>query len=123
MAAGIATLKQIQKDGFYEALDAKAERLLSGLEQAAIKAKIPVQAKRVASMLGLFFNDREVQNFEDAKTSNLDRFSEFYNGMRQNGIYIAPSQFEALFISSAPEAQHIEATIKAAEKVFAQLKK
>jgi len=123
MAAGIATLEQIQKDGFYEALDAKAEQLLSGLEQAAIKADIPVQAKRVGSMLGLFFNDKEVQNFDDAKTCDLDRFSAFFNGMRQNGIYIAPSQFEALFISSAHETEHIETTIKAAEKVFDQLKK
>ena len=123
MAAGIATLEQIQKDGFYEALDAKAERLLSGLEQAAIKARIPVQAKRVASMLGLFFNDQRVRNFDDAKTCDLDRFSAFYNGMRQNGIYIAPSQFEALFISSSHETEHIEATIKAAQKVFDRLNK
>ena len=123
MAAGIATLKQIQKDGFYEALDRKAEQLLCGLEQAALKATIPVQAKRVGSMLGFFFNDQEVQNFDDAKTCNLDRFSAFYNGMRQNGIYIAPSQFEALFISSAHDTEHIEVTIKAAEKVFAQLKR
>ena len=123
MAAGIATLEQIQKDGFYEALDAKAEHLLSGLEQAAIKADIPVQAKRVGSMLGFFFNEKKVQNFDDAKTCDLDRFSAFYNGMRQNGIYIAPSQFEALFISSAHETEHIETTIKAAENVFDQLKK
>ncbi len=123
MAAGIATLKQIQKDGFYEALDAKAELLLSGLKQAAIKADIPVQAKRVGSMLGLFFNANEVQNFDDAKTCDLDRFSAFYNGMRQNGIYIAPSQFEALFISSAHDTEHIEVTIRAAEKAFDQLKK
>ena len=123
MAAGIATLKQIQKDGFYKALDTKAEQLLSGLEQAATKATIPVQAKRVGSMLGFFFNDQKVQNFDDAKTCNLDRFSAFYNGMRQNGIYIAPSQFEALFISSAHDTEHIEATIKAAETVFAQLKR
>jgi glutamate-1-semialdehyde 2,1-aminomutase len=123
MAAGIATLKQIQKDGFYEALDTKAERLLSGLEQAAIKANIAVQAKRVGSMLGFFFNDQEVQNFDDAKTCDLDKFSAFYNGMRQNGIYIAPSQFEVLFISSAHDTEHIEATIKAAENVFAQLKR
>ena len=123
MAAGIATLTQIQKDGFYEALDAKAEVLLSGLEQAAIKADIPVQAKRVGSMLGLFFNAKEVRNFDDAKTCDLDRFSAFFNGMRQNGIYIAPSQFEALFLSSAHDTEHIEMTIKAAEKVFDQFKK
>ncbi len=123
MAAGIATLKQIQKDGFYEALDAKAQVLLSGLEQAAIKADIPVQAKRVGSMLGLFFNAKEVRNFDDAKTCDLDRFSAFFNGMRQNGVYIAPSQFEALFLSSAHDTEHIERTIKAAEKVFDQFKK
>jgi glutamate-1-semialdehyde 2,1-aminomutase len=123
MAAGIATLEQIQKDGFYEDLDAKAEQLLSGMEQAAIKAKIPVQASRVGSMLGLFFNDQRVRNFDDAKTCDLDRFSAFYNGMRQNGIYIAPSQFEALFISSSHETEHIEATIKAAQKVFDRLNK
>jgi len=123
MAAGIATLKQIQKDGFYEALDAKAQVLLSGLEQAAIKADIPVQTKRVGSMLGLFFNAKEVRNFDDAKTCDLDRFSAFFNGMRQNGIYIAPSQFEALFLSSAHDTEHIERTIKAAEKVFDQFKK
>jgi glutamate-1-semialdehyde 2,1-aminomutase len=123
MAAGIATLKQIQKDGFYDALDAKAKHLLSGIEQAAIKADIPLQAKQVGSMLGFFFNDKEVNNFDDAKTCDLDKFAAFYNGMRQNGIYIAPSQFEVLFISAAHDTEHIEATIKAAEKVFNQIKK
>jgi glutamate-1-semialdehyde 2,1-aminomutase len=121
MAAGIATLEQIRKDGFYEALDRKAGRLLDGLELAAEKAAIPVQAKRVGSMLGFFFNDRQVTNFDDAKTSDLDRFTIFYNGLRQNGIYIAPSQFEALFLSAAHDIEHIETTIKAAEKVLDQL--
>ena len=121
MAAGIATLEQIRKDGFYEALDQKAERLLVGLEQAAEQAGIPVQAKRVGSMLGFFFTDREVKNFDDAKTSDLDRFTIFYSGLRRNGIYIAPSQFEALFLSAAHEIEHIETTIEVAEKVFDQL--
>jgi len=122
MAAGIATLEQLQKDGFYEALDEKADRLLSGLEQAAKKAAIPAQAKRVGSMLGFFFNDKEVKNFDDAKTCDLDRFSAFYNGLRQNGIYIAPSQFEALFISNAHDTEHIDRTIEVAEEVLDQLK-
>ena len=122
MAAGIATLEQIQKDGFYEALDQKAELLLSGLENATQKAGIPVQTGRVGSMLGLFFNDRTVMNFDDAKTCDLDTFSAFYNGLRQAGIYIAPSQFEALFISAAHESEHIDATIEAAERVLAQIK-
>ena len=122
MAAGIATLQQIQKDGFYEALDQKAEHLLSGLENAAQKAAIPVQARRVGSMLGFFFNDRAVHNFDDAKTSDLEKFAAFYLGMRQAGIYIAPSQFEALFISAAHETEHIEATLQAAESVLVRLK-
>ena len=121
MAAGIATLEQIQKDGFYEALDQKAEQLLSGLEKVARKAAIPVQAQRIGSMLGFFFNDRPVHNFNDAKTSDLEKFSAFYNGMRREGIYIAPSQFEALFISAAHGTEHIEATLAAAERVLAGL--
>jgi glutamate-1-semialdehyde 2,1-aminomutase len=122
MAAGIATLEQLQKSGFYEALDQKSDHLLSGMERAAKKAAIPVQAKRVGSMLGFFFNEREVKNFDDAKTSNLDRFSAFYNGLRQMGIYIAPSQFEVLFVSIAHDTEHIERTIQAAEEVLGQLK-
>ena len=121
MAAGIATLEQIQKDGFYEALDQKAEQLLSGLEKVARKAAIPVQAQRIGSMLGFFFNDRPVHNFDDAKTSDLEKFSAFYNGMRREGIYIAPSQFEALFLSAAHGTEHIEATLDAAERVLAEL--
>jgi glutamate-1-semialdehyde 2,1-aminomutase len=122
MAAGIATLEQIQKDGFYDALDQKAAHLLNGLMQAAEKAALPVQGQRVGSMLGFFFADREVKNFVDAKTCDLDKFTRFYNGMRQNGIYIAPSQFEALFLSAAHEMEHIDATINAAGKVLDHLK-
>jgi glutamate-1-semialdehyde 2,1-aminomutase len=122
MAAGIATLEQLRKDGFYGDLDQKAERLLTGLEQAAKKAAIPAQAKRVGSMLGFFFNDKEVKNFDDAKTCDLDKFCAFYNGLRQKGIYIAPSQFEALFISIAHDTEHIDLTIQAAQEVLGQLK-
>lgn len=121
MAAGIATLEQIQKDGFYEALDQKAEQLLAGLENLARKADIPVQTQRVGSMLGFFFNDRPVHNFDDAKTSDVEKFSAFYKGMRREGIYIAPSQFEALFVSAAHETEHIEATLDAAERTLAEL--
>ncbi len=122
MAAGIATLEQLQKDDVYGALDEKADRLLSGLEQAAKKSAIPAQAKRVGSMLGFFFNEKEVKNFDDAKTCDLARFSGFYNGLRQKGIYIAPSQFEVLFISIAHDTEHIDLTIQAAEEVLDQLK-
>jgi len=121
MAAGIATLEQLQKSGFYEALNQKSDQLLSGMERAAKKAAIPVQAKRVGSMLGFFFNEKEVKNFDDAKTCNLDRFSSFYNGLRQMGIYIAPSQFEVLFVSIAHDNEHLERTIEAAGEVLNKL--
>ena len=110
------------KENFYGALDEKADRLLSGLEQAAKKAAIPAQAKRVGSMIGFFFNEKEVKNFDDAKTCDLDRFSAFYNGLRQKGIYIAPSQFEVLFISIAHDTENIDRTIEAAAEVLGQLK-
>jgi glutamate-1-semialdehyde 2,1-aminomutase len=122
MAAGIATLEQLQKSGFYEALDRKSDQLLSGMAQAAKKADIAVQARRVGSMLGFFFNEKEVNNFADAKTSNLDRFSAFYNGMRQRGIYLAPSQFEVLFVSIAHDTEHLDRTIEAAGEVLNQIK-
>ena len=73
-------------------------------------------------MLGLFFTDRDVRNFDDAKTSNLKMFSDYYKGMLEEGIYLAPSQFEALFVSAAHDTEHIDTTIKAAETVMDKLK-
>jgi glutamate-1-semialdehyde 2,1-aminomutase len=122
MAAGIATLTQLNASGFYEALDEKTERLAAGLKGASEKAGINVKLTRAGSMLGLFFTDREVMNFEDAKTSDLKMFSDYYKGMLEEGIYLAPSQFEALFVSAAHDTTHIDKTIQAAEKVMKGLK-
>jgi glutamate-1-semialdehyde 2,1-aminomutase len=72
-------------------------------------------------MLGLFFTDRDVKNFEDAKTSDLDMFSAYYKGMLEKGIYLAPSQFEALFVSISHETEHIDKTIEAAEEVLSHI--
>ncbi len=118
MAAGIATLMQLKKPGFYEALDQKADFLATGLKKVAEKAGVKVSIDRAGSMAGLFFTDRDVKNFEDAKTCNLDMFSAYYKGMLEKGIYLAPSQFEALFVSAAHEAEHIDKTIEAAKEVF-----
>ena len=98
MAAGIATLNGIMADGFYESLDEKANMLSDGLVNAAKDAGIDVSLDRVGSMMGMFFNPSSVHNFEDAKKSNLDQFTAYYRGMRENGIYLAPSQFEAAFL-------------------------
>ncbi|MCP4689890.1 MAG: aminotransferase class III-fold pyridoxal phosphate-dependent enzyme, partial [Desulfobacterales bacterium] len=121
MAAGIATLKEIGKPGFYEALDEKSEKLCAGLLAAAQQAGIPAGGGRVGSMLGMFFTDAAVHDFEDAKTSDLDRFSAFYRGMREKGIYLAPSQFEVLFVSAAHSDEAVDKTIRAAEEVLADL--
>jgi len=123
MAAGIATLKQLQKKGFYAKLEKKSVRLTAGLAQAAAQAGIPAQVDHVGSMLGLFFCAETVKSFEDAKKSDLPLFSKFYQGMRREGVYIAPSQFEALFLSAAHTDAHIDATVRAAEKVLGRLGK
>jgi len=122
MAAGVATLKQLQKKGFYEKLEKKSLRLCDGLAQAAAQAGISVNVDHVGSMLGLFFCAGPVRSFEDAKQSDLGRFTRFYQGMRREGIYIAPSQFEALFLSSAHTDAHIDATLRAAATVFESLR-
>ncbi len=121
MAAGIATLKEIAKPGFYEALDAATARLLDGLKTEAQNAGIEVTADRVGSMMGLYFSPGPVTNFEEAKTSDLDRFSSYYKAMRDRGIYLAPSQFEAAFVSAAHDTSAIEKTIGAAKVVFNEI--
>lgn len=121
MAAGIATLKQLKTKGFYERLEAQADKLINGLMSLAKKAGIPVSCARSGAMLGLFFTDQPVKNFADAKTSNLQRFSSYYKGMLENGIFLAPSQFEAFFLSAAHDDEAIEQTLSAAGKVFACL--
>ena len=118
MAAGIATLKEISKPGFYEALDAKTEKLVNGLKEAASKAGIAFCAGHVGSMAGFFFNVGPVHSFDDAKKSDLERFSLFYGKMLEKGIYLAPSQFEAMFVSSAHSDEDIDNTILAATEVM-----
>ena len=121
MAAGIATLHEINTPGFYANLDRKADLLVNGLKAVIKKSEIPATVQRVGSMMGLFFTNKPVTCFDDAKTSDLERFSAFYMGMRQKGIYIAPSQFEAFFLSAAHEDEHIETTIAAAKQVFSDI--
>ncbi len=121
MAGGISTLAELKKPGFYDALNKTAELLSTGLGQAAQKAGIDVMVNRAGGMLGLFFTNKRVENFDDAKKCNLDMFSAYYKGMLEKGIYLAPSQFEAIFVSSAHTVSHIEKTIQAAEEVFKSL--
>ncbi len=121
MAAGIATLKQLQNPGVYEDLAEKAARLSEGWREAAGEAGIKVQVNVAGAMLGLFFTGHPVTDFKSAKTSDLDLFSAYYRGMREHGIYLAPSQFEAVFVSTAHTRQQIDQTIQAARQVMAGL--
>ena len=121
MAAGIATLNELSHDGFYDALDQKSERLTDGLQGAAAAAGVPVQISRVGSMVGMFFTDQAVTDFDEAKTSDLDRFTDYYQAMLARGIYLAPSQFEALFVSSAHNLEHIDETIQTAGEAMSEL--
>jgi glutamate-1-semialdehyde 2,1-aminomutase len=121
MAAGIATLTQLKKKGFYESLEKKSARLCAGLSAAAALAGFAVQVDHVGSMIGMFFCAEPVKSFADAKKSDLATFARFYQGMRQEGVYIAPSQFEALFLSSAHTSEHIQLTVQAAERVLGRL--
>lgn len=121
MAAGIATLKLLKTSGFYDSLDAKTETLVQGLKDNAKETGIEFTASHHGSMAGFFFTKGPVHNFEDAKKSNLDMFAKFYRGMLESGIYLAPSQFEALFVSAAHSEDDIQTTIKAAAGVMKAL--
>ncbi len=119
MAAGIATLTELQKKGVYESLETKTEKLMKGFQSAADNAGIGMKTGHAGSMAGFFFSDEEIHNFDDAKKCNLDRFARFYRLMLEKGIYLAPSQFEACFVSLAHSGDDIDQTILAARESMA----
>jgi len=121
MAAGLATLEQLQQPGAYETLEDLSRRLAEGLAEAARRNKIPVSFNRVGSMLGMFFTDQPVMDFASAKMSDLDRFGRYYRHMLDAGIYLAPSQFEAGFVSLAHDDDAIAQTLEAADAALAAL--
>ncbi len=123
MAAGLATLEAMQAEGVYEQLEQTSATLEAGLRKAAADASAPVYITRVGSMLGLFFCDgaeTAVTNYEQAARCNTDRFTKFFNTMLDAGIMLAPSMYEAWFVSTAHDDVAIEQTLDAAEKAFAQ---
>ncbi len=118
VSAGMATLKRLQKDSPYDRLEALGARLERGVIEAAGKAGIQVRVNRVGSMLTFFFTDREVTDFQSAKTSDTERFSRFFHAMIDQGIYLPPSQFEAVFISAAHTESDIDQTVSAATRAL-----
>jgi glutamate-1-semialdehyde 2,1-aminomutase len=123
MAAGLATLKELRKGRVYRDLEEKGRRLFTGLVHAAEKAGLDVVVNRVGSMGTLFFTREDVRDFASAKSSDTGMFSRFYASMLDQGIYLAPSAFEAWFLSTAHDERSIDKTIACAERSFNLLKK
>ena len=122
MAAGLANLALISRDGFFEELTATTAALLEGLRAAAAAAGVPVRTTQAGGMFGLFFTDAErVVNFEQAGACDVKAFRAFYHHMLERGVYLAPSAFEAGFVSSAHRDEHIETTVAAARESFERL--
>ncbi len=123
MVAGLAGLDIISEPNFFEKLTENTQKLLQGLEERAHAAKIPFCTTAVGGMFGLFFTDaKEIKTFDDVKKCDVERFKKFFHGMLQEGVYLAPSAFEAGFVSSQHGEKEISKTWQAAEKVFAALK-
>ncbi len=121
MAAGIETLTLLQAAGVYGDLEAKSAGLAEALGAAAASARVPVQLNRVGSMLTGFFTSTPVTDYATAKTSDTRRYGEFFRGMLERGVSLAPSQFEAGFVSAAHTAGDLDATVAAAREVLASL--
>jgi glutamate-1-semialdehyde 2,1-aminomutase len=122
MTAGLQTLKLISTPGFFASLSAKVERLASGIQQAAREAGIPLAKNHVGGMFGLFFTEQpQVTDYAGATGCDQERFKAFYHAMLERGVYLAPSAFEAGFVSEAHSESDIEATISAAAEAFATL--
>ena len=121
MAAGLAALETLEATDAWSRLEALGSELERGMVAVAKAAGIPVQFQRIGSMFCGYFTDRPVWNLADALQSDRNRFARFFHGMLDRGVYLAPSQFEAGFLSAAHTSADIEATIRAAEAVFATL--
>ncbi|GLH64761.1 glutamate-1-semialdehyde 2,1-aminomutase [Parageobacillus sp. G301] len=121
MTAGYETLIQLTPET-YDEFRKKADRLEKGLREAAEKYEIPHTINRAGSMIGFFFTNEEVTNYEKAKTSNLEMFAAYYREMAEQGIFLPPSQFEGLFLSTEHTDEDIEKTIAAAERAFAKIR-
>lgn len=121
MTAGIKTLELLRQPGTYESLDRTTGKLINGLVQIARETGHEVCGGHISGMFGLFFTAGPVHNYEDAKASDLKKFAAFHRGMLEHGVYLAPSQFEAGFMSLAHTDDDIDKTLEAAKAVLSQI--
>jgi glutamate-1-semialdehyde 2,1-aminomutase len=118
VTAGIETLRLLRDPGLYERLEAKARQLCDGVQDAAERAGVPVYATRIGSMFCTFFSDHPVTDYASASTSDTARFRRYFHALLDAGVYVAPSQFEAGFISTVHTDDDIERTIEASHQAF-----
>jgi glutamate-1-semialdehyde 2,1-aminomutase len=121
MTAGITTLDILQQPGVWQGLESAAARLAEGIDRAAQAAGAPVVSTRAGTMFTTFFSTQPVRDWPTVKNSDTQRFGKFFRAMLENGVYLAPSQFEAGFVSTAHTAQIIDQTIEAAGRAFQTL--
>ena len=122
MRAGLAMFKHLTQAGFYDQLEAKVTQLLTGLQRAADEAGIAFKTQAVGGMFGLYFTDsNDLSSFEAMTHCNIDAFKHFFHGMLTRGVYLAPSAYEAGFISSVHSDADIAQTIAVAKDVFAEM--
>jgi glutamate-1-semialdehyde 2,1-aminomutase len=118
VAAGLATLKLVDTPGFQERISAVTEALVQGLQEEARKAKVIFSAQAIGSMFGLYFRASPPASFAEVMQCDKDRFNKFFHGMLERGVYLAPSAYEAGFVSAAHGATEIDATLAAAREAF-----
>ncbi|MDR3387475.1 MAG: glutamate-1-semialdehyde 2,1-aminomutase [Rudaea sp.] len=122
MAAGLAMLELIQAPGFYPELERKTALLTDGLRAAAVEAGVPFSTNRVGAMFGLFFTAEKVESYAQAVACDVAAFNRFFHAMLERGVYLAPSAFEAGFMSSAHSDQDIAETLRAARAAFQEIR-
>ena len=120
-AAGLATLVELSKVGVFESIEERLGALCAGLKDIASETGIPVYQTRLGSMACLFFHEGPVTNYEEATASDTGRYAKFFRAMLEAGVYLAPSQYEACFMSSAHGGLEIDRTLEAARRAFKSL--
>jgi glutamate-1-semialdehyde 2,1-aminomutase len=119
MAAGVATLQALGEPGVYEELEERSAQLAEGIKAAAENAGVPIYQTRAGSMGCVFFSDGPVTDFATASKCDLARYARYFHAMLERGVYLAPSQFECYFVSTAHTPEQVERTATAAAESFA----
>jgi glutamate-1-semialdehyde 2,1-aminomutase len=121
MSAGIAALELIEDQVVWDTMEARGKQLEAGVKAAAQRAGIPIQQTRVGTMFATFFSETEPRDWTSVKKADTKRFGAYFQGMLRNGVYLAPSQFEAGFLSMLHDEKVIAATLEAAEAAMKSL--